>query len=222
MDTDLRIPVTADQKKRIQNAARTHPDGLAAWARELLLEGAGIGVMPLYLAKHGKVEVKLPAVDALNDWKKWLENFRSSYRATLYVSPGEVSKWLRIQEDTREIQVRRTRQGADIRRIYIYDDKDELDELSAAIKKDQEANVRVATILKRNLDQKNDVKESYTRLKTYDIALIAEFWVRCLELDESRRVERVRVSNDPDVVDAARSFLEACDTLVDGHKPRRR
>jgi len=40
MDTDLRIPVTSDQKKLIQEATAGEPEGLAAWARRILLQAA--------------------------------------------------------------------------------------------------------------------------------------------------------------------------------------
>ena len=40
MDTDLRIPVTAEQKQLIAEALRDEPAGLAAWAREVLLDAA--------------------------------------------------------------------------------------------------------------------------------------------------------------------------------------
>ena len=37
MDTDIRIPVTAEQKQIISAAVRHEPGGLAAWARGILL-----------------------------------------------------------------------------------------------------------------------------------------------------------------------------------------
>lgn len=37
---DLRIPVTAEQKKIIADATREEPDGMAAWARAVLLREA--------------------------------------------------------------------------------------------------------------------------------------------------------------------------------------
>lgn len=40
MVTDLRIPVTIDQKQLILNAVATEPSGLAAWARQVLLSAA--------------------------------------------------------------------------------------------------------------------------------------------------------------------------------------
>lgn len=40
MDTDLRIPVTSEQKKLIQEATADEPEGLAAWARAILLDAA--------------------------------------------------------------------------------------------------------------------------------------------------------------------------------------
>jgi hypothetical protein len=40
MDTDLRIPVTSEQKALIQTATRDEPEGMAAWARAVLLEAA--------------------------------------------------------------------------------------------------------------------------------------------------------------------------------------
>jgi predicted short-subunit dehydrogenase-like oxidoreductase (DUF2520 family) len=40
MDTDLRIPVTADQKEIIRQATADEPEGMAAWARAVLLEAA--------------------------------------------------------------------------------------------------------------------------------------------------------------------------------------
>jgi hypothetical protein len=41
MDTDIRIPVTADQKRLIAAAVADEPGGLAAWARQVLLRAAG-------------------------------------------------------------------------------------------------------------------------------------------------------------------------------------
>lgn len=40
MDTDIRIPVTADQKQLIAEALADEPGGLAAWARDVLLKAA--------------------------------------------------------------------------------------------------------------------------------------------------------------------------------------
>jgi hypothetical protein len=40
MSIDLRIPVTADQKKRIMDAIADEPNGFAAWARAVLLRAA--------------------------------------------------------------------------------------------------------------------------------------------------------------------------------------
>jgi hypothetical protein len=40
MDTDLRIPVTSEQKKFITDAASDEPNGFAAWARNVLLQAA--------------------------------------------------------------------------------------------------------------------------------------------------------------------------------------
>jgi hypothetical protein len=40
MDTDLRIPLTAEQKETLQRATRDEPDGMAAWARDVLLKAA--------------------------------------------------------------------------------------------------------------------------------------------------------------------------------------
>jgi hypothetical protein len=40
MDTDLRIPLTSEQKALIDDATSDEPQGKAAWARALLLEAA--------------------------------------------------------------------------------------------------------------------------------------------------------------------------------------
>lgn len=40
MDTDLRIPVTTEQKDQIMQAIADEPAGLAAWARAVLLQAA--------------------------------------------------------------------------------------------------------------------------------------------------------------------------------------
>jgi hypothetical protein len=40
MDTDLRIPLTSEQKALIDEATRDEPEGKAAWARALLLAAA--------------------------------------------------------------------------------------------------------------------------------------------------------------------------------------
>jgi hypothetical protein len=40
MDTDLRIPVTSEQKALIVEATANEPEGMAAWARAILLDAA--------------------------------------------------------------------------------------------------------------------------------------------------------------------------------------
>ena len=40
MDTDLRIPLTSEQKGLIDKATEDEPEGKAAWARAILLEAA--------------------------------------------------------------------------------------------------------------------------------------------------------------------------------------
>jgi hypothetical protein len=40
MDTDLRIPLTSEQKELIVEATRGEPEGMAAWSRQILLEAA--------------------------------------------------------------------------------------------------------------------------------------------------------------------------------------
>ena len=40
MDTDLRIPVTSEQKALILEATSDEPEGMAAWARMVLLDAA--------------------------------------------------------------------------------------------------------------------------------------------------------------------------------------
>lgn len=40
MDTDLRIPLTSEQKALIVEATKDEPDGMAAWGRALLLAAA--------------------------------------------------------------------------------------------------------------------------------------------------------------------------------------
>ena len=40
IDTDLRIPMTAEQKRLIDEATTDEPNGKAAWARAVLLDAA--------------------------------------------------------------------------------------------------------------------------------------------------------------------------------------
>ena len=40
MDIDLRIPVTREQHAQIQQATADEPEGMAAWARAILLGAA--------------------------------------------------------------------------------------------------------------------------------------------------------------------------------------
>src|SRR5436305_11108317 len=40
MNTDLRIPVTSEQKSLITEATADEPEGMAAWARMVLLDAA--------------------------------------------------------------------------------------------------------------------------------------------------------------------------------------
>jgi hypothetical protein len=40
MDKDIRVPVTAEQKKIIEKAVANEPAGMAAWVREVVLKAA--------------------------------------------------------------------------------------------------------------------------------------------------------------------------------------
>jgi uncharacterized protein (DUF1778 family) len=40
MDKDIRVPVTADQKKIIEKAVANEPQGMAAWVRQVVLKAA--------------------------------------------------------------------------------------------------------------------------------------------------------------------------------------
>ena len=40
MDTDLRVPMTSEQKQLISEATADEPEGKAAWARAILLRAA--------------------------------------------------------------------------------------------------------------------------------------------------------------------------------------
>jgi hypothetical protein len=40
MDTDLRIPLTSEQKALLDEATADEPEGKAAWARTILLDAA--------------------------------------------------------------------------------------------------------------------------------------------------------------------------------------
>ena len=40
MDTDLRVPVTREQKALLQEATEDEPEGMAAWVRAVLLAAA--------------------------------------------------------------------------------------------------------------------------------------------------------------------------------------
>ena len=40
MDKDIRVPVTADQKKIIEKAVANEPAGMAAWVRQVVLKAA--------------------------------------------------------------------------------------------------------------------------------------------------------------------------------------
>jgi hypothetical protein len=45
MNTDIRIPVTGEQKQLLTNAVADDPGGLAAWARQILLRAAEENLM---------------------------------------------------------------------------------------------------------------------------------------------------------------------------------
>ena len=49
MDSDIRIPVTSEQKRLIREATSHEPEGMAAWARLVLMDAA-----KRRLAKTGK------------------------------------------------------------------------------------------------------------------------------------------------------------------------
>ena len=60
MDADIRIPVTADQKRLIATAVADEPGGLAGWARQVLLRAAGERAA---LRKEGHSEVGIAGMD---------------------------------------------------------------------------------------------------------------------------------------------------------------
>lgn len=44
MNTDLRIPVTSEQKALITEATSDEPEGMATWARSILIEAAKLKI----------------------------------------------------------------------------------------------------------------------------------------------------------------------------------
>lgn len=54
MDTDLRIPMTSEQRALIDDATRDEPEGKAAWARAILLEAAKKKVAKNERARTGR------------------------------------------------------------------------------------------------------------------------------------------------------------------------
>jgi hypothetical protein len=54
MDTDLRIPMTSEQKALIDKATAEEPEGKAAWARALLLRAARERVARAKVKKAGQ------------------------------------------------------------------------------------------------------------------------------------------------------------------------
>jgi hypothetical protein len=58
MDTDLRIPLTSEQKALIDEATRDEPEGKAAWARAILLAAAKKRVEKANASKAGGVSNK--------------------------------------------------------------------------------------------------------------------------------------------------------------------
>jgi hypothetical protein len=56
MDTDLRIPMTSEQKATLDEATRDEPEGKAAWARAILLQAARKKIGSR--AEHGRTRGK--------------------------------------------------------------------------------------------------------------------------------------------------------------------
>lgn len=57
MDSDIRIPLTTEQKALIVEATREEPEGMAAWARAILLAAARAQVAEVNRARprgHGR------------------------------------------------------------------------------------------------------------------------------------------------------------------------
>jgi hypothetical protein len=56
MDTDLRIPLTSEQKALIVEATKDEPEGMAAWARAVLLRAARDRVAKARVSEEGQQE----------------------------------------------------------------------------------------------------------------------------------------------------------------------
>jgi hypothetical protein len=54
MDTDLRIPMTSEQKRIIDEATADEPEGKAAWARSILLQAAAYKLKTLRSKKSSQ------------------------------------------------------------------------------------------------------------------------------------------------------------------------
>ena len=55
MDTDLRVPVTANQKKVISEAAAADQTDVAAWIRPILMSAAGKRLRKPSVRKKGRL-----------------------------------------------------------------------------------------------------------------------------------------------------------------------
>ena len=56
MDTSLRIPVTSEQKAAIDEATADEPEGMASWARSILLQAAREKIARKELEKQRRKE----------------------------------------------------------------------------------------------------------------------------------------------------------------------
>ena len=55
MDTDVRIPMTSEQKALVSEATADEPEGMAAWARAILLRAARDRLAKASIKKAGQV-----------------------------------------------------------------------------------------------------------------------------------------------------------------------
>jgi hypothetical protein len=61
MDTDLRIPVTSEQKALINEATADEPEGMAAWVRAVVLDAAKRKMAKRGNGKQGRSSDDLPS-----------------------------------------------------------------------------------------------------------------------------------------------------------------
>ncbi len=143
-----------------------------------------------------------------NAWLELLWKVESRYYGVSFTNPDF---WWNQAFSKLAIEIQRVKKNvikAEISRVFVYEDEDELRKIKDVMLEQCKAGIRVRHISKESIDNKVLLKKLKTRIKTFDYALIDSKTVLLVYMDKNRQFKYGEIIVSKEVFDTYKLFFD--------------